>query len=203
MNSMFSKVALLTSVCLAPAAALVAQANSNTNTIVYGRSTLQLNSSFIQGLQGTGAVLTDLSGAPLANNSFVFKISGGVFSLQSLVGEVDHVGGIVATANGVSLRMQNPILDLTHPQTPVVTAVFVLNNVYVGRIALFNLQVAGGTALSPVENSAIQVSNFQTALAPAAAAYLSQNLGSTVPANTPIGTTSVYAVFAASANTDK
>lgn len=201
MSKNILKLALLSTLCLAPATTLVAQ--SNTNTVVYGRTNLQLSTGFVQAISGTGVVLTDLNGAPLQNNGITFKISSGVFSLQNFAGEIDHIGGLTATTSAVSIRIQNLVLDLSNPQAPVVTALFVANNVFYGRNPLFNLQFPSDFSLSPVQQGVLQTTNFNVTLAPAASSMLSNLLGNTLPAGTPIGTLNLYGVLAANANSDR
>lgn len=201
MIKLLLKATLLTTLCLGSATALTAQAN--TNTVVYGRTTLQLNTSFLQTIQSNGVVLTDLSGAPLQNGSLSFKVSGGVLSLQNFSGELDTVGGILATGGGVTIRVQNLIVDLTNPRLAVVSGIFVVDGVLYGRNPIFNLQVSPNFSLSPLQQGAIQAGAFNATLTSTAATIIGQQLGTSIPAGTSIGTVNLYGVLAGSANSDK
>src|SRR5258705_9218521 len=77
-----------------------AQSPSQTPSVDFGRTTVQLNSEFVNSIQVLGAVLTDLHNNPLQNNSFTVRATAGAIDLTTSAGEVEHTGGLLVNAAG-------------------------------------------------------------------------------------------------------
>src|SRR5947208_14816857 len=123
-----------------------AQSPSQTPSVDFGRTTVQLSSSFLNSIQGLGAVITDLHNHPLQNNSFTVRATGGAFDLATSAGEIQHTGGLLVNAAGTIIRIQNLILDTSNSNTLVITADYVINDHFAARIALFKVQSPDGLA---------------------------------------------------------
>ncbi len=184
------------SLVLAGVPLLAGAQTSKTPSIDFGRTTVQLSGSFASFIQSTGAVLTDLQGNPLQNNSFTLRAVAGAFDLTTSVGEVEHTGGLLINAAGVTARIENLTLDTTNAAAPAITAQVIYNDHFVGRIALFAVAPPAGFALPLVPQAGVlQVNNLGLSLAAPAATTLSALFGTQIPAGTAIGTANVYAVL--------
>ncbi len=191
MKHLFSKAAIVMS--LACTASFL---HAQTPSIVYGRTTIQLNAAFASSFQG--AVITDLNANPLINNMFTVEATGGALDLQTGAGEVEHKGGLLVNAgDGVVIRIQNFILDSTSPAAPVVTALFILNDHFGVRLPLFTLQGAPGTTLPlKTQSGVLQENNSTLYLAPATASALNAYFKDQVAQpGVLVGTANLYAVL--------
>ena len=178
---------------------VLAQNPSQTPSVDYGRTTVQLGPSFINSIQGLGAVITDLQGNPLQNNAFTVKATGGAIDLTTSAGEIEHTGGLLINAAGTILRIQNFTIDTSNPTNPVITAAFIANDHFVSRLALFNLIPPAGFSL-PLQPQAgvLQVNGLGLTLAAATANAINTVLGGQyLAAGTSIGTADAYVVFSA------
>jgi len=177
-----------------------AQTPSQTPSVDYGRMTVQLNSTFVNAVQGLGAVITDLHGSPLQNNSFTFRAVAGALDLTTSAGEVEHTGGLLINADGPIIRIQNFTLDTSNPTSPVVTAEFIFNDRFIARMALFNVHPPAGLTLPfQLQAGVLQVNGLGLTLAPATASALNTVLGGQyVQAGTSIGSANTYVVFSPS-----
>src|SRR5260370_32833322 len=92
-----------------------AQSPSQTPSVDLGRTTVQLSSSFVNSIQGLGAVITDLRNNPLQNNSFTVRATGGALDLTTSAGEIQHTGGLLINAAGLRFCMHDLPLDTTNP----------------------------------------------------------------------------------------
>ncbi len=198
MKHLLSKASLAMALaCTAPI--VLAQTPSQTPSVDYGRTTVQLNSGFVGSLQSLGAVVTDLQGNALQNNSVTVLATGGAVDLTTSAGDIEHTGGLRINVAGAVIRIQNFIIDTSNPTAPVITADFVANDHFTARIPLFNFQPPAGFSL-PLHLTAgvLQENGLILTLAPATAATLNALFGAQViPAGITIGTANVYVVFAA------
>jgi hypothetical protein len=171
---------------------------AQTRTLVYGRTTVQFNSSFMQTLTGLGAVVTDLNQNSLKNGAVTFVVKEGSIDLQNAAGEVTHSGGYMISAGGAVLRIQNLVLDTTNGNAPVITGLYVVNDKLVGRLPIFSVQPPAGITLPLTPQTGIeQINGFGLTLAPAAATAINGVFGAQVlQAGTGIGTADVYTVLA-------
>lgn len=196
MKRSLSKVTLL--FALACTASLVqAQTPSQTPSVDFGRTTVQLSTSFINSIQGLGAVITDLHSNPLQDNAFTVRATGGALDLTTSVGEVEHTGGLLVNAGGTIIRIQNLTLDTSNPTNLVITAAFIFNDHFASRLALFNVQPPAGLTLPlQLQAGVLQVNGLVLTLAPATASAINTVLGGQyVQAGTNIGTANAYVVF--------
>jgi hypothetical protein len=185
-------------VALACTASLVhAQSPSQTPSVDFGRTTVQLSSSFVNSIQGLGAVITDLHNNVLQNNSFTVRATGGALDLATSAGEIQHTGGLLVNAAGTIIRIQNFTLDTSNPTNIVITADYIVNDHFAARIALFNVQPPPTLTLPlQLQSGVLQVNGLVLTLAPAAASTLNTIFGGpVVQAGTNIGTANAYVVF--------
>ncbi len=198
MKRSLSKAFLLLALACTPF--VHAQTPSQTPSVDFGRTTVQLSSSFVNSIQGLGAVITDLHNNPLQNNSFTFRAVAGALDLTTSAGEIEHSGGLAINAAGTPVRIQNFTLDTSNPTGPVITAAFIVNDHFVGRMALFNVQPPPGTSLPfQLQSGVLQVNGLALTLAPATATALNTLFGGqVVQAGSNIGTANMYVVFSPS-----
>jgi hypothetical protein len=199
MKRSLSKVTLL--FALACTASFVqAQTPSQTPSVDFGRTTVQLSTSFVTSIQGLGAVITDLHNNPLQDNAFTVRATGGALDLTTSAGEVEHTGGLLVNAAGTIIRIQNLTLDTSNPTNLVITAAFIVNDHFAARLALFNVQPPAGLTLPlQLQAGVLQVNGLVLTLAPATASALNTVLGGQyVQAGTNIGTANAYVVFSPS-----
>src|ERR1700692_2874556 len=109
MKRSLSKTLLLLALACTPF--VHAQSPSQTPSVDFGRTTVQLNSSFVNSIQGLGAVITDLRNNPLQNNAFTLRAVAGALDLSNAAGEVQYSGGLLINADGTILRIQNLTFD--------------------------------------------------------------------------------------------
>jgi hypothetical protein len=199
MKLSLSKATLLIALACTPLLVL-AQTPSQTPSVDFGRTTVQLGDSFINSIQGLGAVITDLHNNPLKNNAFTVRATGGAVDLTTSAGEIEHTGGLLVNAAGTILRIQNLTLDTSNPTNLVITAQFIVNDHFVSRLALFNVQPPAGLTLPlQLQAGVLQVNGLVLALAPATASAINTVLGGQyVLAGTNIGTANAYIVFSPS-----
>jgi hypothetical protein len=198
MKHLLSKTSLAMALaCTAPI--VLAQTPSQTPSVDYGRTTVQLSSGFVDSLQGLGAVIADLHNNPLQNNAFTVRATAGAVDLTTSAGEIEHTGGLLVNAAGAIIRIQNFTIDTSNPTAPVITAEFIINDHFSSRIPLFNIQPPAGFSL-PLQLTAgvLQENGLILTLAPATASALNVLFGAQViSAGINIGTANAYVVFAA------
>jgi hypothetical protein len=196
MKHSLSKAALLVALACTPVI-MHAQTPSQTPSVDFGRTTLQLGTSFLNSIQGLGATITDLKSNPLQNNSITFRATGGAVDLTTSAGEVEHTGGLLVNAAGTIIRIQNFIIDTSNPTNPVITAQFIVSDHFVSRIALFNVQPPAGFSLPlQLQSGVLQENGLILTLAPATATALNTLFGGqVVQAGANIGTADAYVVF--------
>jgi hypothetical protein len=199
MNRFFSKAALVLALVCVPSI-VNAQTPSQTPSVDFGRTTVQLSSSFVNSLQGLGAVITDIHNNPLQNNAFTFRAVAGALDLTTSAGEVEHTGGLLVNAAGITIRIQNFTIDTSNPTAPVVTAQFIVNDHFASRIPLFNIQPPAGFSLPlQLQAGVLQENGLGLTLAPATASALNALFGGqVVAAGMSIGTADTYVVFSPS-----
>jgi|GEM_PF-1649679 len=196
MKRSLSKAALLVALACTPVI-MHAQTPSQTPSVDFGRTTVQLSPSFLNSIQGLGATITDLKNNPLQNNSITFRATGGAVDLTTSAGEIEHTGGLLVNAAGTIVRIQNFIIDTSNPTNPVITAQFIVSDHFVVRIALFNIQPPAGFSLPlQLQSGVLQENGLILTLAPATATALNTLFGGqVVQAGTNIGTANAYVVF--------
>jgi hypothetical protein len=199
MNRFFSKATVVLSLACAPLI-VKAQTPSQTPSVDFGRTTLQLSSSFVSSIQGLGAVITDLHNIPPQNNAFTFRAVAGAVDLTTSAGEVEHTGGLLVNAAGITIRLQNFIIDTSNPSVPVITAEYIVNDHFLSRVALFNIQPPAGFSLPlQLQSGVLQENGLVLTLAPASASTLNSLFGGPVVAGgMNIGTADTYVVFSPS-----
>jgi len=196
MKRSLSKATLLFALACTPSL-MHAQSPSQTPSVDFGRTTVQLGSSFLNSIAGLGAVITDLHNHALQDNSFTLRATGGAVDLTTSAGEVQHTGGLLVNAAGTIIRIQNFTLDTSNPTNLVITADYIVNDHFASRIALFNVQPPPNMGLPlAVQAGVLQVNGLILTLAPATASTLNTLFGGqVVQAGTNIGTANVYVVL--------
>jgi hypothetical protein len=199
MKRSLSKATLLFALACMPSL-VHAQSPSQTPSVDFGRTTVQLSSSFLNSIQGLGAVITDIHNQALQDNSFTVRATGGAVDLTTSTGEIQHTGGLLVNAAGTIIRIQNFTLDTSNPTNLVITADYIVNDHFASRVALFNVQPPPTLTLPlQLQSGVLQVNGLVLTLAPAAASTLNAIFGGqVVQAGTNIGTANVYVVFAPS-----
>ena len=177
-----------------------AQSPSQTPSVDFGRTTVQFSSSFLNSIQGLGAVITDLHNQPLQDNSFTVRATGGAVDLTTSAGEIQHTGGLFVNAAGTIIRIQNFTFDTSNPTNLVITADYIVNDHFASRVALFSVQPPPTLALPlQLQSGVLQVNGLVLTLAPAAASTLNTTFGgAVVQAGMNIGTANIYVVFSPS-----
>jgi hypothetical protein len=198
MKRFFRKAALV--VAVASIGSMVnAQTPSNTPSVQYGSTAVQLDSNFVNSLQGLGAVFTDTHGNPLQNNVFTVQAVAGVLDLTNSAGEVEHTGGLVVNVLGAIIRFQNLTIDVSNPYNPVMTAEYILNDHFVARLALFNIAPPAGFSLPfTLQSGSLRVNGLILTLAPASATALDNLFGGPyLQAGASMGTANSFVTFSA------
>jgi hypothetical protein len=196
MKRSLSKAALFFALACTPSI-VHGQTPSQTPSVDFGRTTLQLSSTFVNSIQGLGAVITDLHNNPLQNNAVTFRATAGALDLTTSAGEIEHTGGLLINANGTIIRIENLTLDTSNPTALAITAEFIVSDHFTSRIALFNVQPPAGLSLPlQLQSGVLQVNGLILTLAPATASALNSLFGGpVVQAGTNIGTANTYVVF--------
>jgi hypothetical protein len=195
MKRSLSKATLFLALACAPS--IVLAQTSQTPSVDFGRTTVQLSSSFVNSIQGLGAVITDLNNNALQNNAFTVRATGGALDLTTSAGEIEHRGGLLVNAAGTIIRIQNLTLDTSNPTNLLMTADFIVNDHFVSRLALFNVQPPAGFTLPlQTQSGVMQVNGLGLTLASATASAINTVMGGQyVAGGTPIGTANAYVVF--------
>ena len=170
-------------------------------SIVSGRTAVQLNSSFMQSLEALGANFTDLGLAALQNGSITFPIATGSVDLNTVAGELQHKGGLAMQADGHTIELLDWTLDITGAQ-PTVSALFVIDGSITGRFPLFLVQPPVNLALPlQPQGGVIAIKQASLFLSPAGASTFNSLFGLSgdqqLQPYSPVGNIDVYAVLAA------
>ncbi len=134
----FSVAAAMT----AAAVALPAQ----TKTVTQGHATFS-SSSFLKYVASFDVSVTDLGGIAAVNTPETFPVTEGQLDLKTGAGEIATLGGYILSGNGNTVRIVDLTLDSTNPSSPVVTALFIVNDILVGRRPLYQVTVPAGITL--------------------------------------------------------
>lgn len=195
MLNKFSGFVLAAAVVAAPATL-----SAQTDTVVYGRTTIALSSAFTQQLSSLGVTIDDLSGNPLPNGSLTLTAVNGVFDLQTALGDVLYAGGLRVSAQGQTLRVQALEFSISNATTAIISGDFVVNGKFIGREDIFfvNQNPVGTVYTLPValQNSTVTLNGFSLGLSPSFVSLVNNALGQ--QALTPgvqVGTANIFDVF--------
>ena len=168
--------------------------------VVYGRATVKMDPSLFTALRGY-MTITDIQGHPLTTSApLIMKVNTGILSVNNGSGELILDGGLIATTSSAVVMIQNPILDLTNPSAPVVTAVVSANGGSLGRVPLFNVTApsSAGSSLS-AQNSTVTQAGYAFRLTSTIANLTNQLAGtSIVTQDQPFGAVTFYNVLSSS-----
>ncbi|GAC1362856.1 MAG: hypothetical protein NVSMB3_11250 [Acidobacteriaceae bacterium] len=193
MKQLLSKVVIVLTIALATTLGLWAQ---STQTVEYGRTTLQLDPSFTGRASQLGAVLGGVGFSSVEPSGLMMlPVVGGAIDLQTSLGEINTLGGLNIAANGTQLGLQAFVIDTTG--SPLVSALLVLNNRMMGRIPLFSLTPPPGTSLPlAMTVGVLQVNGLRVTMHPTGAAMVNNIFHTNaVFAGMTVGTMNVYAVL--------
>ena len=186
---------------LSVAAAMTAAAvalPAQTKTVAQGHATFS-SSSFLKYVASFGVTVTDLGGAAAVNTPETFPVAEGQLDLKTGAGEIATLGGYILSGNGNTVRIVDLTLDSTNPSSPVVTALFIVNDNLVGRRPLYQVTVPSGITLPLKPQGAVeQLNGLGLTLTQAAASTINSAIVITEPVLQPGesgGTLNVYAVL--------
>ncbi len=194
MKSLLNRFAVVVTLALATTVGAKAQSAS---TIEYGRTILVFNPAFTSGIAALGATLGGVGFSSVdSTGTIVFPVVSGAVDLQTGAGEVNHLGGISVVAEGISVRLQNFLIDTTK-SSPVLTALLVVNNKVVSRIPLFDLVIPAGTTLPlPTTVGVLQLNGWAVTIDASGAATINAIFGANaVYGGQPVGSLNLYAVL--------
>lgn len=166
-----------------------------TETTVGGVTSVQLAPSFLAALSSLSLTPAAISPGRIFSRHNVtvagFPITAGEVDLGTVKGEIDHAGGLSLTGGGKVVQLSAFIIDLT-AATPVLTGLVTVNNSLVGRVPLFDLNLAQASV--DAKNQQLKVKNVTVTLTDKAAAALNGVFGVTALAQgVPIGTAAIRA----------
>ena len=105
-----------------------------------GTTRVQFDSAFTSTLDTLGVQLGSQFPAQVRNDA-TFPVASGQVDLESLKGEIVHSGGVSLSSGGITVSLSDFVIDTTG-KCPVVTALVSTNESIVGRIPLFNVDLA-------------------------------------------------------------
>jgi hypothetical protein len=178
-------------------AAIAAQA-APTFSLGYGDTSVKLDPIFTGALQSLNVTPGALGRTHIVNGTAFFPIADGDFDFGTAKGEIAHFGGLSLKAGATFVELRDFIIDTS--SKPVLTGKVVVNDSFVARIPLFDLELPALTLplATPRSNySPLQVPGVKVSLNATAAAALNQVFGVTAfSAGIPIGQAKVntYAI---------
>ncbi len=176
MKSSVKKISLAVLVAaFSSAPCLYAQAQN----ILFGRTTVTLDSSFLATFGSVNATVTLLDGTALNNGSANFTAVTGALNTGSLAGEVFHAGGYLINVGQNSIRLQNFNIDTTNTAAPVISALLIVNGNVIGRVLAFN-ELGSSNFSFLTQPGAAQLSGINLFLSSALAANLNSLVGQQV-----------------------
>ena len=120
-----------------------------------------------------------------------FPITAGEIDLGALKGEIDHAGGLSLSAGKTKVELTSFIVDLTSA-APVLTGLVIVNDNLVGRLPLFDLNVAASGVSA--KQQLLKVNNVTVTLTDQAAQALNGVFNiNALAKGLPIGTATVRA----------
>ncbi len=183
MNSlkMFAVVASLTVVASANAAP--------TFSVAYGDTAVKLDPIFTGALASLKVAPGVIGSSRLRDGIVTFPIADGDFDFGTAKGEIAHFGGLTLKAGNTFVELRDFIIDTSG--TPVLTGKVIVNDNFVARIPLFDLQLPALSLplKSPTNNfSPLVVPGVGVKLSGTAAGALNSVFGVTAfTAGIPIG----------------
>jgi hypothetical protein len=140
-----------------------------------GDTSVELAPSFLAALASLSVTPEAISPARIDDVSTSvfasFPITTGEIDLGTLKAEIDHEGGLSLNAGKTSVKLTAFIIDLTG-KTPVLTGLVTVDNNLVGRLPLFELNLAD--AAVDTQNYEAIVSKVGVTLSATAAAALNK-----------------------------
>lgn len=165
----------------------------NTKTVETGRTSVKLSGDLVSALQSLGVKPGTVDPSKLRGGSVNFPVTGGAIDLKSIKGEIIHSGGLTLTAGQSQVRIQAFIIDTTGT-APVLTGLVTVNGALLGRVPLFDINLAGGSINA--NHGMLTITGVTLTLDKTAAAALNQvfNVKAFTP-GFPIGTAKVIAAL--------
>ena len=165
----------------------------NTKTVETGRTYVKLSGDLVSALQSLGVTPGTVDPSKLRGVSVSFPVTGGAIDLKSLKGEIIHSGGLRLTAGQSQVRLQAFSIDTTGT-APVLTGLVTVNGTLLGRVPLFDINLAGDSI--NVNHGMLTITVVTLTLDKTAAAALNQvfNVKAFTP-GFPVGTAKVIATL--------
>jgi hypothetical protein len=160
-----------------------------------GKTSVLLSEDLVAAL-GTLSIELGIIHPAFARRSKVsFPIPGGGIDLETLKGEILHLGGLSLTdENETKVELLDFVIDTTGlPNTPVLTGLVIVDGDLLARIPLFNLEL---TTAPLVKSGKLIIRNVNLTLTAEAATALNEVFGVTAfEEDFPVGEAKVKALF--------
>jgi hypothetical protein len=106
----------------------------------YGDTTVKLDAAFVNALSTLNVTPGTLGQSRLRNGAVNFPITDGDIDFANAKGEISHSGGLTLRAGTTTVELRDFLID-TSGAAPVITGKVVVNDNFVARITLFDLQL--------------------------------------------------------------
>jgi hypothetical protein len=172
-------------------ALLQTAAYGQTKQMMFGTTSVSLSFAAVDALGSLGVAIGALGPGQLNGTTASFPITAGELDLTTAKGEIFHSGGLSFTAGGTVVQLFNFTIDTT--SSPILTGAVAVNGTLLGRLPLFDLQLAGlSLPIQPASGYGLTLTNVGVTLDAAAAGALNKvfNVNAFVPGLT-IGTATV------------
>jgi hypothetical protein len=163
----------------------------------YGDTTVKLDAAFVNALTTLNVTPGTIGQSRLRNGTVNFPITDGDIDFANAKGEISHSGGLTLRAGATSVELRDFLID-TSGAAPVITGKVVVNDNFVARITLFDLQLPALTLpLATPQNSLahLTIPGVKVKLNAGAASALNSVFGITALAGGfPIGEATVRTI---------
>lgn len=184
-------LAMAFALALIPGAAYAQQSQ----TVDYGVTSVQLSSELTGALKALDVAAGTVSPTKIVHGIARFPVVAGALDLKTLKGEIIHSGGLTLSAGKTVVVLQSFTIDTTG-NVPLLTGIAVKDGVLLGRVPLFDLNLAH--AKITVDDDWLRIGNVALTLNEGAANDLNSFFGvSAFHGGLPIGTAKVAAALSA------
>jgi hypothetical protein len=126
--------------------------------------------------------------------SVAFSIVGGIFDPVASIAEILHRGGVILSTDDAEVVLSNFIIDLTDSDAPVLTGLVTENGSLVGRVPLFNLDLADST--TSLSRVVLKISDITLTLTDEAASALNSAFEvDAFAVDNPVGEADIIAIL--------
>jgi hypothetical protein len=106
----------------------------------YGDTTVKLDAGFVAALTSLKVTPSAIGSSRLKNGAINFPITDGDLDFANAKGEISHSGGLTLKAGNTAVELRDFLID-TSGAAPIITGKVVVNDNFVARIPLFDLQL--------------------------------------------------------------